>query len=211
MAIFMQSLFLWLMTAVLDVALPMKLWKHYFNVLLPALSLAAALGCELLSQQFAARRDQVLAAAVLITVAPSILLMVKYCADSRDINRTNVPQAIAAQIKREGSDGREVYVFDYDPLVYAHVATVLPTKYMLGIELADFSDSSDANGPREVARVLAGHPRWIVVAEPSPYHFPAAVWQELQSALRHYRLDSIRQEHVYVDHQPLEVTLYRSD
>lgn len=198
----------WLAAAAIDVALPMKFWKHYFNALLPPLSLAAGLGCVLLAQCVARRTKPLLAVALVVTVAPALALMVKHAPHSYAFMRTNVPHEIATRIRQQGSNGRDVYVLNYDPLIYADAHVLPPTPYVLGIELADFAGSSGGGGPPLVDREWAEAPNWIIVAQPSPYEYPASVWQRLDATLRDYELDSTWYEDDYVQRQPFVVRLY---
>jgi hypothetical protein len=139
---------------------------------------------------------------------PALLLIAKHAADSRSIDRLNVPQAIAERIHQVGSNGSDVYVFNYDPLVYSYADAEPPTRFVLGIELADFNESSGARSMREVAAVLARKPDWIVIADPSPYAFSPDVLQQLHATLRDYRLDEHWREEDYIQ-PPIEVRLYR--
>ena len=79
---------------------------------------------------------------------------------------------------------------------------------MLGIELANFDASSGARPLREVNKVLDHKPDWIVVAEPSPYRFSPTVLQQLDDALRDYRVDASWREADYIQ-PPIEVRLYQ--
>jgi len=198
---------IWVLAAAVDVALPMKFWKHYFNALIPPLTLMAGLGCVLLAQAFP-RFGLILAAtATTFTVIPIFGLLAKHAPDSRSIDRVNVPDAIATRIRVAGSDGHDVYVFNYDPLVYAYAGCKPPTRFVLGIELADFSASSGARSAREVEQVLRRTPKWIVVAHPSPYQFADEVWRELDHTLEGYRIEATWTETDYIQPQ-IEVTLF---
>jgi hypothetical protein len=206
--VLMLWLTVWLIAAAVDVALPLKFWKHYFNALLPPLALAAGLAAALLADGLRRRRPWFAFAAIGCLAIPAVLLMVKHLADSRSIERPNVPRAIAERIRQAGTDGRDIYVFNYDPLVYSYADAVPPTRFVLGIELADFDMSSGAMPLREVDRILQRMPDWIVLAEPSPYAFSPHIWDQLNETLRGYRLDEKWQEHDY-NQPPIEVRLYR--
>ena len=162
---------IWLLATALDVVLPLKFWKHYFNALIPPLCLFAGLFVLLVIERGHRAwgwQPGIVAGVILV---PICLLMIKHAGDSRSIDRINVPLAIAEQIGREGSNGHDVYVFNYDPLVYAYANAVPPTRFVLSIELSEFDGSSGAGSAGEINRILAASPRWIVVAEPSPYAF----------------------------------------
>jgi hypothetical protein len=202
---------IWLLATALDVVVPLKFWKHYFNALIPPLCLFTGL-FVLLAIERSHRgwgwgwKPGIVAGVILL---PIFLLMIKHAGDSRSIGRINVPQAIAEQIGREGSDGHDVYVFNYDPLVYAYANAVPPTRFVLSIELSEFDGSSGAGSAGEINRILAASPRWIVVAEPSPYGFTPRIWRDLDAALKSYQQVAGYQEADYIQ-PPITVRLYRA-
>jgi hypothetical protein len=191
-------LLLWLLAALLNVALPMKFWKHYFIALIPPLCLCAGLAITLLAQQAGSARRALAVACIPFTVLPAAALIVKHTRDSRTIGRIDVPEAIAGHIRAAGSNGHDIYVFNYDPVIYSYTRAAPPTRFVLGIELAQYSGSSGAPAQTVIRRILATYPRWIVTADPSPYVYSAATWQNLDSTLRHYRLVATYRERTYV-------------
>ena len=62
--------------------------------------------------------------------------------------------AIADFINQNGSNGHDIYVFNYDPLVYAYAHAAPPTRFVLGIELSEFSESSGSRPAGEITRIL---------------------------------------------------------
>jgi hypothetical protein len=121
-----------------------------------------------------------------------------------------VPLALAERIRQDGTDRNDVYVFNYDALVYAYAGATPPTRYVLGIELADFSKHSGAQSTAEIGRILAARPRWMIVADPSPYEYEKAVLLELNEALTRYRLAAEYQESNYIL-PPITVRLYQRE
>jgi 4-amino-4-deoxy-L-arabinose transferase-like glycosyltransferase len=204
----MVWLAVWLIAACIDVAIPFKFWKHYFNALIPPLCLMAGMGAVLLTR-YAWPRRRLFGFMVVATLLPAVFSLIKHAPDSRSVDRLNVPRAIADRIRNGGTDGRDVYVFNYDSLVYACSDTVPPTKYVLGIELADFSGISGSRPEIEIDRILSARPRWMVVADPSPYIYPPAIWERLNAALRQYEVVAEYQEMDYIQ-PPITVRLYRS-
>jgi hypothetical protein len=198
---------LWLVAAALDVVWPMKFWKHYFNALVPPLCLMSGLASVLLAGRLRSGQRPLLVAAIVATLLPAIGQMIKHAPDSRTIGRINVPRALAERILQGGTDGHDVYVFNYDALVYAYADAVPPTRYVLGIALAEFSKYSGEQAADEIDRILAARPRWIVVADPSPYEYPARVWQGLTATLQEYRLAAEYPESDYIQ-PPITVRLY---
>jgi hypothetical protein len=199
---------IWLVAACIDVIMPLKFWKHYFNALVPPLCLLSALGVALLAREMAANFGRMLAVGITLTLLPAAVEIAGHIGDSRSFGRTNVPREIAERINAGGSNGHDVYVFDYDPLVYAWSGNVPPSRFVLGVELAEFAASTGTGADAEIGRILAGKPRWIVLERPSPYHYTDAILGELNTALRNYKLDATFPETDYI--QPtVEVALYR--
>jgi 4-amino-4-deoxy-L-arabinose transferase-like glycosyltransferase len=199
---------IWLIAACLDVAMPLKFWKHYFNALVPPLCLIAGLALALLAREWRAGFTRLVAIGVLLTLLPAGIEIVRHAGDSRSIGRVNVPSRVAGRIKAGGTNGHDVYVLNYDPLVYAYSGAAPPSRFVLGVELSDFSASTGIDAATEIGRILNQHPRWIVIAQPSPYAYNSRVRRELDAALRDYRLDSAFQETDYIQ-PPIEVLLYR--
>jgi len=186
----------------------MKFWKHYFNALVPPLCLIAGLVVMRIAQFAGRRRRWTLGLLIALVLLPAIGEMVKHLDDSRSTHRFNVPLAIASQIKQDRACRNDLYVLNYDPLVYAYANAAPPTRYVLGIELSEFSDTSGASPAGEVARILSTTPCWIVVADPSPYAFTPQVWHIVYAALRRYRLVQTYSEDDYIQ-PPIAVRLYR--
>jgi hypothetical protein len=199
---------IWAIAACVDVAMPLKFWKHYFNALVPPLCLISGLALTLLARERPASFARTMIAGVILTLVPAVAEMIRHAGDSRTIDRPNVPLEIADRIKAVGTTGHDVYVFNYDPLVYAYTRTTPPSRFVLGIELSDFSASAGTSGAEEIGRILGGRPRWIVVAQPSPYSYNSRVTWELEMALRDYELDSTYDETDYIQ-PPIEVLVYR--
>jgi hypothetical protein len=199
---------IWLVAAFIDVVMPLKFWKHYFNALVPPLCLMSGLAACLLARQMTANVGRLLTLGVILTLAPAAVEVVSHISDSRSFGRTNVPREIAERISAAGSNGHDVYVFDYDPLVYMYLGNVPPSRFVLGVELAEFAASTGISAEAEIGRVLDGKPRWIVLEHPSPYRYTDAILRELDTALRNYVLNGTFTETDYV--QPtVEVALYR--
>lgn len=198
----------WLVAACIDVVMPLKFWKHYFNALVPPLCLMSALAGCVLAREMTTHSRRLLTVGVILTLAPAVVEMARHISDCRSFGRANVPREIAKRIVAGGSNGRDVYVVDYDPLVYVYSGNAPPSRFVLGVELAEFAASTGASADAEIGRILDHKPRWIVLERPSPYHYNASILRELDSALRNYRLDAHFTETDYI--QPaVEVALYR--
>jgi hypothetical protein len=208
----------WLVAACIDVVMPLKFWKHYFNALVPPLCLMSGLATCLLAREMAANASgtnvrgtnvrRLLTVGVILTLAPAAVEVAFHISDSRSFGRVNVPREIAERIRAGGSNGHDVYVVDYDPLVYVYSGNTPPSRFVLGVELAEFAASTGISAEAEIGRILDNKPRWIVLERPSPYHYTDAILGELDAALRNYQRDGTFPETDYI--QPtVEVSLYR--
>jgi hypothetical protein len=198
----------WLVAACIDVVMPLKFWKHYFNALVPPLCLMSGFVACLLARATAANAARLLTVGVVLTLAPAAVEVATHIGDSRSFGRVNVPREIAERIRAGGSNGHDVYVFDHDPLVYVYSGNTPPSRFILGVELAEFAASTGTSAEAEIGRILDSKPRWIVLERPSPYHYADVILRELDTALRNYRLDGTFPENDYI--QPtVEVALYR--
>jgi hypothetical protein len=202
-------LLVWLVAAALDVIFPLKFWRHYFIALLPPLCLAAGLTVVLLARKFARRETMVLSLIPAAIAIPLAVAMVRDAPITRSFERTNVPRAVATRIQQVGTNQHDIYVFNYDPAVYAYTGALPLTRFAFCTELTElFASSSGARPVMEVEAVLAEDPAWIVVAEPSPYEFAPEVLERLHAALRDYELDRSWRDKAY-SYPPFEVQLYR--
>jgi 4-amino-4-deoxy-L-arabinose transferase-like glycosyltransferase len=199
---------IWLIAACIDVVMPLKFWKHYFNALVPPLCLMSGLATSLLAREMAANFGRLLIVGVILTLMPAAAEIARHVGDSRSFGRANIPREIGERIKAGGSNGHDVFVFDYDPLVYLYSGNAPLSRFVLGVELAEFAASTGTSADAEIGRILARKPRWIVLERPSPYRYAESILRELDTALRNYQLDGSFTETDYV--QPtVEVALYR--
>lgn len=102
----------------------------------------------------------------------------------------DTPLLIAARVPH----GASLYVFDSEPILYALTASVPPTRYVLPSILTRgrLAPVAGVDANREVARILATRPEFIVVRRPSgePAGDPG-VYAELNAALAaSYRLEA---------------------
>jgi hypothetical protein len=148
---------LWAAAAALDVCMPLKFSTHYFFALYPPLCLGGALALAALAQ----RRHEILAVgavALLLSAAPPWLIGMTRAARSDD-----TPRMIAERLRDAGAGDRDVYVYDYQPAIYALAHVAAPTPFVLTGELGLFSQSAGSNGADEMRRVMSTRPRFVVV------------------------------------------------
>jgi hypothetical protein len=75
---------------------------------------------------------------------------------------------IADLILRTATVNSSLFVYDYDPAIYALTRLPPPTPYVLSAELGEFSYSSHVDGVAEVKRILDGSPDFIVLHQGLP-------------------------------------------
>ena len=200
---------IWLLATAIDVVLPLKFWKHYFNALIPPLCLFAGSagpagdrarlprvglatghhgqrdpGADLPADS-QARRGQPLGRPGQRAACGS---------GPNQARRQQRPRCLRVQLRPSG-------------LCLAR--EVPPTRFVLSIELSEFDGSSGARSTGEITRILAASPRWIVVADPSPYAFTPRIWRDLDTALKGYQMVAQYREDDYIQ-PPITVRLYRA-
>jgi 4-amino-4-deoxy-L-arabinose transferase-like glycosyltransferase len=177
---------LWVFAASIDAILPLKFFTHYFFALYPPICLGGALALARIAGD--SKRTFVIGAAFLFIVAvPSWLLGV---ARAAPWNAVDVPRTIAALIRSRGGPDPDMYVYKYQPSVYALAHAHPPTPYVLTLELSEFGHSAGIDGADEVRRVMATHPRFVVerVEQGSAGPTGAAMDEEMAKSLADYHL-----------------------
>jgi 4-amino-4-deoxy-L-arabinose transferase-like glycosyltransferase len=175
---------LWIVAAALDVCLPMKFFRHYFFALYPPVCLGAALALDALAA--GQRRPFVYGLiALLATAAPT---WVKGFVRLAPWAGQDVPRTIAEIVQQAGAQDGDLYVYRYQPSVYALARLRPPTPYVMTLELSEFSQSAHVDGIKEIQRIMAGQPRFIVKPEGTLGGRAGAVDQVLTRSLAQYRL-----------------------
>ncbi len=173
----------WLLASGIGAVSAKSFYDHYFLQMLPPLSLAAGLLFARLPPRPAPR----LAFLALISLQPAIAAAVAF-------HRATGPDP-----EREGARALRVagatslYVFDAQPVLYLLTGLPAPSYYAFPPELTDtvLAKTAGVDAPREVARILATRPEFIVRsswARDSSQANPL-VYKELGAALAaRYRL-----------------------
>jgi hypothetical protein len=175
---------LWIVAAFLDVCLPMKFFRHHFFALYPPVCLAASLCLQAIGKE--RRRISLYGfLAVLLTAIPPWAFGVIRAAPW---SATDVPRTIAALLRDAGANDGEVYVYRYQPAVYALAQLRPPTPYVMTLEMEEFSESAHLNGVAEMRRIMHGQPRFIVKATGMTGGRAMAIEDVLLANLAHYRL-----------------------
>ena len=83
----------------------------------------------------------------------------------------DAPREVAEVVRRAGNGSSSLFVYNYDPVIYALTRLRPPTPYVLGSESVEFSYSSHANGVAEVQRIIDSSPDFIGVHTTLPSEF----------------------------------------
>jgi hypothetical protein len=155
---------LWIVGAVANVCLPIKFFNHYYFALYPPLCIAGALALS----EIAGRQRKILAIGIVaLFLIPAPLALASVMRAVRIANADG-PRAVAGFLQRAGARDMDVFVYDYNPVIYALAHTRPPTRYILGSELSQYSRSSRVDGVAIVEGVMDRHPRFVVVHAISP-------------------------------------------
>jgi 4-amino-4-deoxy-L-arabinose transferase-like glycosyltransferase len=182
---FVQAwMLLWIIAAALDVCLPMKFFRHYFFALYPPICMSAALALDALTAGSRKRFAYGLVV-LLATAAPAWLMGV---VRASPWSGEDVPRTIAQVVRQAGGRNGDLYVYRYQPTVYALARLRPPTPYVMTLELSEFSESAHVDGTAEVNRIMQARPRFVVKPEGTLSGRAAAVDEEVTRSLAHYRL-----------------------
>jgi 4-amino-4-deoxy-L-arabinose transferase-like glycosyltransferase len=182
---FVQAwLLLWIIAAALDVCLPMKFFRHYFFALYPPICMGAALALDALTAGSRKRFAYGLVV-LLATAVPTWLMGV---VRASPWSGEDVPRAIAQAVRQAGAHDGDLYVYRYQPSIYALARLRPPTPYVMTLELSEFSESAHVDGIAEVHRIMQARPRFVVRPEVKLSGPAEAVDEEVARSLADYRL-----------------------
>jgi hypothetical protein len=175
---------LWIFATFLDVCLPLKFFRHYFFSLYPPVCLAASLCLQVIGTKRPRTFVYGLLAVLLAAIPPWAIGVFR----AAPWSATDVPRTIAALLRDAGARDGELYVYRYQPSVYALARLRPPTPYVMTLELSEFSQSAHLNGVAEMQRIMDGQPRFIVKAAGMTGGRALAIDKVLTASLAHYRL-----------------------
>jgi len=158
---------LWFGAASLAVIGPGYFFPHYFLIWLPPLALLAALGCWRVARLVPPGRRGLAFGLLVAVVAVGSWRADATARVDRGI-RLFAPdpvRQVADAIRAELRPGETIFVVNYHPAIYFMTGAGLPTRFVFPAQLTgrEFSRVADIDTDAEVARVLATHPRFIVV------------------------------------------------
>ena len=190
---------LWFFAGCIAVAGPLQFWLHYFLILVPPLSLLAALGAWRLAQLGRPSIAAGIFACLVIATCSDIWLdrvarLIKLgrlseCCTLASKDEPDVPRLVAGRIAAELAPGEPIFVFNYQPIVYFLSQAALPTRISFPIDLVGTANFTGANLDAELARVLVSKPHFIVVDRNSMFPVRPIAHELVQSELgAHYNL-----------------------
>jgi hypothetical protein len=188
----MVCILVWIIAATLDVCLPLKFYRHYFFALYPPVCLGGALA---LTAVTLGQRKRAAIGAILLfaSAAPAWLIGVARAAPGAE---PDVARTIADMMRSRGARDLDVYVYKYQPVVYALSGVRPPTPFVLTLELSEFGNSAGVDGVAEVRRVMAANPRFVVQrVEPSSSPIALAMDEVMARSLARYNLVSELTDH----------------
>jgi 4-amino-4-deoxy-L-arabinose transferase-like glycosyltransferase len=170
---------LWFLGGCVAVAAPLQFWLHYFLILVPPLSLLAAIGAWRLARLWRPSTAAGILACLLIATVSDIWLdrfarLIKLgrlseCCTLANKDKPDVPRLVAGRIAAELAPGQPIFVFNYQPIVYFLSHAALPTRIPFPIDLVGTQNLTGVNLDAELARVLGAKPHFIVVDRTSMF------------------------------------------
>ena len=152
-------LLLWAVAAAIDVCLPLKFYGHYFAALHPPLCLAGALALG----RLVPRRPGAFAAGCAVLFVTALPLWMVGLARATHRAEVDGPRIIARTLQGAGAHDNDVFVYNYEPVLYALAHVRPPTPYLIKAEFATFSGSAHVESAAEINRVMDALPRFVVV------------------------------------------------
>jgi hypothetical protein len=162
----------------------MKFFRHYYFALYPPVCLggAVALGA------IAGGRPRRFAGGLAVLLATAVPAWAIGIVRAAPWSGLDVPRIIADEVRAAGAQDGDLYVYRYQPAVYALAGVRPPTAYVMTLELSEFSESAHVDGVAEMRRIMASSPRFVVKPAEATGGRAATVEEVLEQSLVHYRL-----------------------
>jgi 4-amino-4-deoxy-L-arabinose transferase-like glycosyltransferase len=176
---------LWGAAAVIDVCLPLKFWPHYYFALYPPACIGGVLAlCA------EAENQRIRFSAGLVTLfMVAVVLWVRGGVWASIVSEADAPRDVAGFLRQAGARDLGVFVYNYEPVIYALARLRPPTPYVEGYEMTWFSESSNVNGVTEIQRVMDSSPDFVVLcAKSAGERVPDALDDLMEHRLATYHL-----------------------
>ncbi len=155
----------WLLAAAVAVAAPGKFYDHYFLLLLPPLSVMAALGLARIGRRVVlpeARGVVLIGAVAAIATVPVVSMLSPRLALGLGLRAPDPLEQVAALAREVGDT---LFVANWHPVVYVMARRESPTPYAFPSHLSGVHATlTGRDQQQELERVLATRPAAIVVA-----------------------------------------------
>jgi hypothetical protein len=180
----------WVVAALLDVSLPLKFFSHYYFALFPPLSLAGALALTALTRDRSRGFGRAgFAVGLVVLFATAVPFWATGFARAVRVAQADAPRAVADVLREAGGSDLNVFVYEYQPVIYALALVRPPTPYVLSSELSTFTYSSHVDGADEVRRTMDSAPDFVVMrVRPPDEAEPAALDDVVRERLDAYHL-----------------------
>ena len=193
---FAVTIALWTMTEAAAVVAPWKFYPHYFLVLLPPLSLLAGTALAIVVQRSVIpdlRPPAAPVLAVCIGLVPLAQVAGLLTPGWLNLGGRDVPRRVAAIIRNDPEPGATAWVVNSEPVIYFLAGVEAPTRFPFPPHLVGAQSALARVDPvAEIERIMATHPRYLVIDSGRWDEVEPALRPIIRAALKQYRLaDSI--------------------
>jgi hypothetical protein len=142
----------------------MKFYNYQFLPILLPMSVLAALALRFHVGRLAVAPVAARATALLLGLMAVAPVLHHASAAAAALSRPDVPREVARSVAAAMRPGDEVYVVNYEPIVYFLVGSPLPTKYAFPMSLVGpHLPVLDIDAAGENRRILESRPRFVVM------------------------------------------------
>jgi hypothetical protein len=163
----------WLLGAMAAVVLPGKFWDHYFLIILPPLSLIAALGLAAVVGAVVRQRRQrsvTCVMAAVIAAMPVLDMLTPRLAEGMGLRGLDPPRQVAAIAEAALKPGESLYVANWHAVTYALAGQQPPTRFAFFPHLVGAHNGLiGVDNRAELERVLS-EPPGVIVVDPLRWH-----------------------------------------
>jgi len=160
-------LFGWLLASLPAVVAMRAMYAHYFLPLVPSMALLAALYIADLAARLGERVSALAAGAAMLAAVSYPILYFQGGRDAERLAAPDLPREVAGELAAAGyRPGDSLYVVNFDLVTYLLAGARPPTRYPMLQHLQCGFDAVGIDGPREIARIFAGAPRFVIKERP---------------------------------------------
>jgi 4-amino-4-deoxy-L-arabinose transferase-like glycosyltransferase len=185
---------LWFLAGCIAVASPGQFYGHYFLILVPPLSLLAAIGAWRLARMGRPSFAVGILVCLVVATASDIWLArfphlirvgrLPECCTLGSAAEPDVPRLVAGRITEELAPGEPIFVVNYQPIVYFLSHAALPTKFIFPTDLVGPLNFTDVDLDAELTRVLASRPHFIILDRDGMFLVRASAQKLIEAKLK---------------------------